>query len=233
VRAQLDYLASMQESAFWEGMNLNGLEELRQRLRGLMLFLDKKKRKIVYTDFEDEVLNVRQEELVAMPKMTGAQYEKKIKSYLDSHRNHLVIRRLRANQPLTAADLEGLETALVKVGEEDGETLLSGLLARSEAPSLAFFVRTLVGLDRSAAQAAFSEYLNDRSLSPPQIRFVEMVIDQLTARGVMDASALYEPPFSNMHGGGPDELFSDKEKVIEGIFKKLEEVNTGVISMAS
>ena len=49
----------------------------------------------------------------------------------------------------------------------------------------------------------------------------------------MDASALYEPPFSNMHGGGPDELFSGKENVIERIFKKLEEVNTGVISKAS
>jgi len=94
-------------------------------------------------------------------------------------------------------------------------------------------VRTLVGLDRSAAQAAFSEFLNDRSLSPQQIRFVEMVIDQLTARGAMDASALYEPPFSNMHGGGPDKLFSDKENVIKGIFKKLEEVNTEVISKAS
>ena len=44
---------------------------------------------------------------------------------------------------------------------------------------------TLVGLDRSAAQAAFSEFLNDRSLSPQQIRFVEMVIDQLTARRVV------------------------------------------------
>jgi type I restriction enzyme R subunit len=233
VKAQLGYLASMQESEFWEGMNLNGLEELRLRLRGLMPFLDKKKRKIVYTDFEDEVLNVRQEEPVAMPKMTGAQYERKVRSYLDSHRDHLVVHRLRTNQPLTAADLEGLEAALVEIGEEDGQTLLSGLLARREAPSLAYFVRTLVGLDRSAAQAAFSEFLNDRSLSPPQIRFVEMVIEQLTARGVMDASALYEPPFSNMHGGGPDELFSGKENVIEGIFKKLEEVNSGVTSKAS
>ena len=233
VKAQLDYLASMQESEFWAGMNLNGLEELRLRLRGLMPFLDKKKRKIVYTDFEDEVLNVRQDEPVAMPKMTGAQYEKKVRSYLDSHRDHLVVHRLRTNQPLTAADLKGLEAALVEIGEEDGGTLLSGLLARSEAPSLPYFVRTLVGLDRSAAQAAFSEFLNDRSLSPPQIRFVEMVIDQLTARGVMDASALYEPPFSNMHGGGPDELFSGKENVIEGIFTKLEEVNSWVTSKAS
>ena len=233
VKAQLDYLASMQGSEFWEGMNLNGLEKLRLRLRGLMPYLDKKKRKIVYTDFEDEVLNVRQEEPVSMLKMTGAQYEKKIRSYLDSHRDHLVVHRLRTNQPLTAADLEGLEAALVEVGEEDGETLLSGLLARSEAPSLAYFVRTLVGLDRSAAQAAFSEFLNDRSLGPPQIRFVEMVIEQLTARGVMDASALYESPFSNIHVGGPDELFSGKENVIEGIFNKLEEIKTGVTSKAS
>ena len=60
-----------------------------------------------------------------------------------------------------------------------------------------------------------------------------MVIDQLTARGIMDASALYEPPFSSVHGGGPDELFSGKENVIEGIFKKLEEVGTGVTSKAS
>lgn len=233
VQAQLDYLALMQESEFWEGMNLNGLEELRLRLRGLMLFLDKKKRKIVYTDFEDEVLNVRRGEPIPMPKMTGAQYEKKVRSYLDSHRDQLVIHRLRTNRPLTAADLEGLEAALMEIGEEDGETLLSGLLARSAAPSLAYFVRTLVGLDRSAAQAAFSEFLNDRSLSPPQIRFIEMVIEQLTARGVMDASALYESPFSNVHGGGPDELFSGKENVIEGIFEKLEELNTEVTSKAN
>ena len=82
----------------------------------------------------------------------------------------------------------------MEIGEEDGETLLSGLLARSEAPSLAYFVRTLVGLDRSAAQAAFSEFLNARSLRPPQIRFVEMVIEQLPARGVMEASAYPQWP---------------------------------------
>jgi hypothetical protein len=94
-------------------------------------------------------------------------------------------------------------------------------LARSEAPSLAHFVRSLVGMDRSAAQAAFSQFLNDRSLTAQQIRFVEMVIDQLTARGVMDASPLYEPPFSNLHAGGPDELFAGKETVINAVLEVL------------
>ena len=233
VKAQLDYLAAMQELEFWEGMSLIRLEDLRLRLRGLVPLLDKKKRHIVYTDFEDEVLRVRDDEPVPMPKMSSAQYEKKVRSFLDSHKDHLVIHKLRTNQPLTEADLVALEAALVEVGDEDGETLLTGLLARSEAPSLAHFVRTLVGLDRAAAQAAFSEFLNDHSLSPPQIRFVELVIDQLTARGVMEASALYDAPFSNIHSGGPEELFSDRANVIEGIFDKLEEVNTGVLSKAS
>ncbi len=232
VTAQLEYIAGVQESAFWEGIALAGLEELRLRLRGLVPFLDKKKRKIVYTDFKDEVLGVRVEQAVYIPKMTGAQYEKKVNDYLRNHQNHIVIHRLRTNQPLTAQDLKGLETTLVEIGEEDGETLLSDLLARSAAPSLAHFVRSLVGMDRTAAQAAFSQFLNDRSLQPQQIRFVEMVIDQLTARGLMDASALYEPPFINLHAGGPDELFAGKENVIDAVFRTLKTLEPQVQGVA-
>ena len=229
VKAQLAYLASMQESGFWEGMNLNALEDLRQRLRGLVAFLDKKNRTHVYTDFKDQVIGVREEEAVYMPKMTGAQYEKKVRAYLRNHQDHLVIHRLRTNQPLTATDLEGLETTLMEIGEEDGQKLLTGLLDRSETPSLAHFVRGMVGMDRATAQGAFSGFLSDRSLTPPQIRFIEMVIEQLTARGIMEASALYEAPFSNVHSGGPDALFAGKENVIEGIFEKLEAIRAGLL----
>ena len=87
-------------------------------------------------------------------------------------------------------------------------------------------------MDRAAAQAAFSQFLNDRSLTPQQIRFVEMVIDQLTARGIMDASALYEPPFSNLHAGGPDELFAGKENVINAVFKTLKSLEPQVHGLA-
>ncbi len=228
VKAQLEYLSSMQDTSFWDGIDLNGLEELRLRLRDLMPFLDKKKRTIVYTDFKDEVMGVREEQAVYMPRMTGAQYEKKVKDYLRNHLNHIVIHRLRGNQPLTETDLQGLETTLVEIGNEEGKTLLSGLLERSGAPSLAHFVRSLVGLDRSTVQSLFAEFLSDRSLTPQQIRFIEMVIDQLTARGIMEASALYTSPFSNLHHGGPDELFVNKKNVIDRIFDKLNDVNSSL-----
>ncbi|MDO8862311.1 type I restriction-modification enzyme R subunit C-terminal domain-containing protein [Haliea sp. E1-2-M8] len=83
-------------------------------------------------------------------------------------------------------------------------------------------------MDRSTAQSAFSLFLTDRSLTSDQIRFVKLIIHQLTARGVMGPEALYEPPFSNLHDGGPDGLFVGQDNLIEGIFQKLEEVHLGL-----
>ena len=117
--------------------------------------------------------------------------------------------------------LAELEKTLTKIGAEDGEALLGGLLAKREAPSLGYFIRTLVGLDRQAAQDMFSDYLGDRSLSTSQIRFIELLIDQLTARGVIEPGALYEKPFTDLHGGGPDALFVGKDDVITGIFEQI------------
>jgi type I restriction enzyme, R subunit len=232
VKAQLAYLARLQETDFWQNIGLEDLEDMRLRLRGLMPLLDKQQRRIVYTDFKDEVLGVREETVIQMPKMTSVQYEKKVKDYLKSHLEDEVIQRLRQNQPLSPGDLDRLESILVQIGEGDGKELLDGLLQRNEAPTLPYFVRTLVGMDRAAAQSAFSDYLSDRTLTPQQMRFVEVVIEQLTARGVMEAAALYEPPFSNLHAGGPDELFAGHETVIEGIFEKLRRVRENVLAMA-
>lgn len=202
------------------------------RLHGLVPFLDKRERTIVFMDFQDEARNVRDETDLGFPRMTGVQYERKVQEYLRNHLNDIVIHRLRANQPLTEVDLEGLERTLFEVRNGDGETLLSGLLARSEAPSLAYFVRKMVGMDRAAAHAAFSGFLAERSMTPQQIRFVELVIEQLTARGVMEASTLYEPPFSDVHSGGPDELFKGKEQVIDGIFASLRKAHDGLAGEA-
>ena len=232
VSKQLAYLSEMQDPSFWEGMGLKQLEEMRLRLRDIVPFLDKKERKVVYSDFKDEVTSVSEEELDYIPKMTGAQYEKKVKDYLRSHLHDVAIQRLRSGQPLTEVDLKSLEITLVQIGQDDGETLLSSLLKRSETPSLAHFIRSLVGFDRQKALEAFSEFLQDESLKANQIRFIELVISQLTARGVMQASALYEAPFTDIYTSGPDALFSGKEKVLTGIFARLNELQPSVIAAA-
>ncbi|MBV8782088.1 MAG: restriction endonuclease subunit R, partial [Phycisphaerae bacterium] len=222
VKAQLGYLQAMQETDFWVGIDIPGLEEMRLRLRDLVPLLDKKKRNPVYTEIEDEITGVSENVIVEIPKMTGVEYQRKVEQFLQSHLNNIVIHRLRTNQPLTASDLQELETMLIKIGEADGESLLKGMLARSKAPTLAHFVRSLVGMDRVAAQAAFSKLLSNQSLTPPQIRFVEMIIEQLTARGVIETDALYEAPFTGLHAGGPNGLFGGRSEMISGIFQAIE-----------
>ena len=101
------------------------------------------------------------------------------------------------------------------------------LLGQREAPDLVTFIRTMVGMDRAAAQEAFSRFLSDSSLNADQMRFVELIVDQLTSRGVMNAAALYEAPFTQIHDEGPEVLFAGKEPVIEGIFTRLREVCSG------
>ena len=130
---------------------------------------------------------------------------------------------------LTPADLRALEETLVGIGKEDGKELYVGLLQRNEAPTLAYFVRTLVGMDRAAAQAAFAEYLSDRSLTPQQMRFIE----QLTARGVMEEGVLYDQPFTDLHSGGPDGVFAGRKAVMDGIFERLRRVRDDVLAMAA
>ncbi len=225
VKKQLEFLGSVQDTVFWDGIDLAALEDLRLRLRTLVVFLEKKKRKVVYTDFQDEILGVRPTRPIAVPRMTAIAYERKVRDYLNNHLNDLVVHKVRSNQQLTSRDLVTLEQTLVTIGEDDGKTLLSSLLQRTEAPSLVHFIRGLVGMDRTAAHAAFSEFLSDRSLTPPQIRFIELIIDQLTYSGIIQATALYEPPFTDLHSGGPDALFAGKKNVIEGIFVKLDVIN--------
>ena len=40
----------------------------------------------------------------------------------------------------------------------------------------------------------------------------------------MTAAALYQSPFSDLHTGGPEELFEGKSNVIDGIFEVLRTV---------
>ncbi|MCU0794616.1 MAG: DEAD/DEAH box helicase family protein [Akkermansiaceae bacterium] len=229
VKEQLEFLRAVQGTEFWEAMDLGALEDLRLRMRGLVQFIDKSKRKIVYTNFKDEVVGVREETGIYMPKMTGNQYAKKVEDYLRTHQDEIAIQRLRTNQPLTPTDLKSLEETLLSIGEDDGERLLASMLQLHEVPTLAHLIRRVVGMDRAAAKNAFASFLEDGSLNSQQMRFVEMIIDQLASRGFIEPSALYEQPFSALHADGPEGLFATKGNVIDGLFQTLEETLPKVV----
>lgn len=71
------------------------------------------------------------------------------------------------------------------------------------------FLRSIVGLDRGAAQEYFAEFIAEGA-SADQIEFVGMVIEHLTKNGVIDPGLLYDSPFTDLTPDGPDSVFDDE-----------------------
>lgn len=49
-----------------------------------------------------------------------------------------------------------------------------------------------MGLDRGAAKDAMAGFTAGKALSANQLEFINLVVDHLTAHGVMDLAQLYE-----------------------------------------
>jgi type I restriction enzyme R subunit len=84
------------------------------------------------------------------------------------------------------------------------------------------FIRSLVGLDREAATEAFNRYLSDTTFSAAELRFIQMIVEQLTANGIMEAARPYESPFTDVAPRGPDMIFTDEQ--VDGIVAILDDV---------
>ncbi len=157
---------------------------------------------LVYTDFEDEV---GEGAVIDLPQVTAglnmAKFKEKARVFLKEHESHLALQRLRRNQPLTPTDLEELEKMLVRAGGTQP------LMTEVKNVGLGLFVRSLVGLDREAAMQAFSELLQGSKLTPDQIGFIELVVQELTQNGVVPPERLFEPPFTDINALGPTAVF--------------------------
>jgi len=205
IRDQLELIAEIQTDGWWQDVTVGMLENARKRLRGLVHLIDKRRRKPIYTDFEDEIGDGIE---VAFDSFTPPDaYEKfraKARHFLRQHQDHVAIHKLRTNRQLTATDLEELERMLRDSGTGTPEDIER---AKADAAGLGLFVRSLVGMDRAAAKEAFADFIAGKVLTAAQIELINMVVDHLTENGVMDAARLYESPYTDLSPLGVDGLF--------------------------
>ena len=124
VANHLPLIQIVQTMEFWQNIDLSSLEQVRRVFRNLMFALDKAEKSIVYTDFEDEMLSIRE--------VTGeyrahdidlAEYRKKAELFIREHEDHLTIQKIKRNKPITQIDLNTLEELLIKASGMDNEEL--------------------------------------------------------------------------------------------------------------
>lgn len=209
VRDQMQLIQEVQTDAWWQDVTLPMLEQVRRRLRDLVRLIDRRKRKPVYTDFEDEMGPETHVELPGMATGHGFErFRQKARVFLRGHEDHLTIRKLRMDLALTPSDLDELERMLLEAGIGSQEELHR---AKEENQGLGLFIRSLVGLDREAAKRVLAAFMDGKQLSANQIHFLSLVADHLTQQGFMPVERLYDSPFTDVNPQGVEGVFSPSQ----------------------
>jgi len=207
INAELDLIQELQTDEYWQDITAPMLEIVRKRLRNLIKLIEKTKRRIVYTDFVDEIGGQTAIDLPGIG--VGVDFERfkaKARHFLKANDSHIAIHKLRTNQPLTPTDLGELERMLMEVAGSAPE-----YVTKARELGLGLFVRSLVGLERNAAKQAFADFLSGRTFTPNQIEFMDLVINYLTEHGAMEPDRLYESPFTDFNPLGVEGLFKPVE----------------------
>ena len=216
VAAQMTLILELQTDEYWEGVTLPMLEEMRRKLRGLVKLIEPASRKIVYTDFQDEIGEGSD---VVLPDIGNGtdktRFMMKVRHFLQEHSDHITLQKLRRNEQLTKQDIEELERIFIEEGVADDVEIEE---IRNEG-GLGIFVRSLIGLDREAAKNAFSSFIDRKTLTANQIEFIDLVVDHLTERGVLDPRRLYESPFTDLDDQGVNGIFDlgDVKELVKAI----------------
>ena len=207
VALQVPLLNDLQTEPFWKAININRLDEVRLALRDLMKYLDKESQVNVTTTFEDELNQEGISEHDLIPAYGRLQsYKDRVESYVRTHKDHLVIHKLKTNKPITEAEINELESILF-----DGATVgtKQDYIDTYGDKPLGVFIRGIVGMDVSAAKDAFADFIQAGTLRADQMTFINTIISYLTKNGMIDKGMLFEPPFTDIHDQGLLGVFDD------------------------
>ena len=218
VNAKLELILEVQTDDFWKDINVEILEQVRRDLRDLMQLIEPAERKILYTDFEDELGEQADVELTDVGQgVDKGRFNMKVRAFLQQYRDHIAILKLKRAEQLTRSDLEELERMFIDEGVSD-EKRLDQLRAGG---GLGLFLRSLTGLDRPSAKAAFSE-LTSSGLTSSQLEFVNLIVDHLCESGTVDPHRFYESPFTDIDARGIIGLFRPEQvKELVGIVRNI------------
>ena len=220
IMAQQELIQKILKTDYLENAGINEFENIRENIRDLIKYIPIKQ--VVYnTNFDDEILSMNFHES-ELENDYLADYKAKAEYYVRQHQENEAIAKLKSNIPLTEDDVAELERILwSEVGTKQDYEREIGSVPLGE------FVRSVIGLDMTAAKAAFADYLDSTQLDSRQIYFVNQIVEYIVHNGMMkDLSVLQDSPFTDQ--GSIVEVFADLS-VWAGIRKAIEQVNANAV----
>lgn len=191
VKEKISLIREIGSETFWESNEILLFEQVRRELRDIIsILVEGENQKTITTSLSDPVME-QQEGVLLDQAYDFEDYRQKVNRYVEEHGNQLVIHKLKHNLPLTEVDYRELEHILtVELGSREDYRREFG-----DTP-FGLLIRKIAKLDHDAAMQAFSQFINDQSLTQAQIAFVHKVIHYVEQNGYMESvAALQKPPF--------------------------------------
>lgn len=221
IATKMEIILDVQSDDWWQDVTLPMLEDIRVALRSLAKFIDKDEGIAdVLTDFQDELGEAHENFELVKTDAALSEYRKRVQRFLNENKDHLTIRRLRNNEPISRTDIVALEEILFS---EEGPLTRQEYEEIYGGRALGLLVRSTIGLSRRAAEDAFAEFLGKANLLPDQMTFLKQIVDYLVKNGTMEPKALFETPFTHLHSEGLAGVFDGEES--ETVVKLVREVN--------
>lgn len=219
VLAQKEIIEQVQEPEFWEEATLVDLEGVRNALRDLIQFIEKDTKKIYYTNFEDEIISVREDNEPLLKVNDLRSYKEKVEFYIKSHADNTAVFKLYYNRELTAKDIAGLEKILwEELGSKEQYVKDFG---DKPVPRL---VREIMGVDQQVVNEVFSHFLSNQNLNAEQLQFVKLIVEYVVKNGYLEKPVLMQDPFKT--AGSITQLFGDDRSQMTMLIQKIDEINS-------
>lgn len=192
IKEKVELIHTTTTDEFWETSDSVNFEKVRVELRDLIKFLfdDGPNKNPIYTNLKDDILMVKEGDPLD-PAYDFKDYKLKVNRYIEQHKDHIAIHKLRNNIQLTTKDYQSLEHILT------GELgTVEDYKREYQDTPFGLLVRKIAKMEYEAAVAAFSEFINDQSLNLSQIVFVKKIVNHIVNNGYIDnVSELMKPPF--------------------------------------
>ena len=218
VASKQEDIQKIRQENYIKNSDIFEIERIREALRELIKYLDKVDRKIVYTDFSDDI-NIIESDDNKVTQEEFTDYKKKVNFYLKNHMDNEIINKIRNNEKISSEELNQLEKILFNdLNSNENEFNLN-----YNNESLILLVRKTVGLSKEAIDNLFAKYINENDLSVEQTRFVNLIKNYIVKNGVIDKRILNEDPFTSY--GSITDIFNGNMNIIQIIVMIINIIN--------
>jgi len=216
VKEKEERLDEVLSRAFWKRLSFEDATGLVADIAPLMKYLSKELHDPIVIDMGD-IIEQRtfwtfNEETPEYVVAFRENIEKRVTELADQNP---VIQKILRDEPITEADLHGLEEALAEAGVNVTEEMLQ-TSSRHPYGSLVTFIRSLFGLyeapdPKKTIEEAFQTYMieNNKSYSADQLHFIRTIQTVFMRKKHIVMDDLFLAPFTNFGSTAPVPMFDE------------------------